>query len=429
MTEDRRTLVHLVRSGKSVAEAAKQLGHSRAWGYKWHGRYQARQDWQVLEDCSRRPRHSPRRLAEEIREYIRPARSELEAEAQDKEGLGYIGAAAIGGRLQEQGVEPLPSLSSIERVLRQAGMTRVRKQAEEEVAYPHLQPDKAHQLIQADILPRFLTGGAATACFNAIEAVSKYASGRQYGRRTAANARDFLWHVWQEQGLPTCQQVDNEDCFSGGHTHPYVLGQVIRLALYCGVQLVFSPVYRPQSNGCVERFHQDYAAFVWQKDRLSDLSAVRQRSALFFAQYRQSRHRAALHGRSPAQAHAAAPARRLPADLKLPDKFPLTEGQVHFMRAVDQSHQVKVLNVLGDVPKAQVRQGVWGTICFTTSSATLSVFDAAPDQPKRTCLAKHPFPLKEKVMPLSSTTRTNTARPSWLASLFAALRLRPSTMS
>ncbi len=209
MTEDRRTLVHLVRSGKSIAQAAKQLGRSRAWGYKWHGRYQARQDWQALEDCSRRPRHSPRRLAEEIRKRIRQVRSELGAEAQDKDGLGYIGAAAIRGRLQEQSVEPLPSLSSIERVLRQAG-TRVRKQAEEEVVYPPLQPDKAHPLIQADILPRFLTGGAETACFNAMDVVSKYAGGRQDGRRTAANACDFLWRVWQEQGFPTYQQVDKE---------------------------------------------------------------------------------------------------------------------------------------------------------------------------------------------------------------------------
>jgi len=32
------------------------------------------------------------------------------------------------------------------------------------------------------------------------------------------------------EGLGKNPQVDNEGCFSGGHTHPYVLGKVVRLA-------------------------------------------------------------------------------------------------------------------------------------------------------------------------------------------------------
>jgi transposase InsO family protein len=53
-------------------------------------------------------------------------------------------------------------------------------------------------------------------------------------------------------------QIDNESCFSGGFTHPGVLGKVLRLGLYVGTELVFSPFRHPESNGYVERFHQDY---------------------------------------------------------------------------------------------------------------------------------------------------------------------------
>ena len=431
--ELRRTLVHLVRSGEKIAKAAEDVGRSRAWGYRWWKRYAERQDWQALESRSRRPHYSPRQLSAETYRLIRQARSELEAEAQDSQRLGYIGASAVRERLQEYGVEAVPSVSSIERELRRAGMTRPRtQQAVPDIHYPRLQPSRPHQLIQADILPRCLSGGAETACFNAVDVVSRYASGRQYAQRTAANACDFLWQVWQEQGLPEYQQVDNEDCFSGGHTHPNVLGRVIRLALYCGVQLVFSPFYHPASNGYVERFHQEYARFVWRKDYLPDLAAVRQRSALFFTLYRQSRHHAELQGQSPASLHAAASARRtLPPDLRLPNKLPLTAGQVHFMRAVDANRQVKVLDSLWDVPTAQPGQGVWVTLHLSPCSAVLSVFDDAPGAPQRTCLAKHPFPLKEEVQPLQPAFRTPApaARFSWLDWLLKPWRLKPSTMS
>lgn len=191
--EKRCTLVHLIRSGKSVKEAAGAVERSPAWGYKWWKRYRATGTWCVLESQSRRPKRSPRRLSEEVRQQIRQARSELEAAVQYKERFGYFGAQAVRVRLQESGLQALPSVSSIERELRRAGMTHPRQKAPvAQVVYPHLRPARPHELIQADILPRFLSGGAETACFNAIDVVSRYASGRQYEKRTAANAVDFL---------------------------------------------------------------------------------------------------------------------------------------------------------------------------------------------------------------------------------------------
>lgn len=431
--EKRKTLVHLIRSGQNVAEAAREVGRSRSWGNKWWGRFCAKRDWEALRDRPRTPKRQPRKLADQVRQAIRRARSELEAEAQEKDDLGYIGAPAIVARLREWQVQPLPSISSIERELRRAGMVKPRqKSASVEIHYPHLQPSRPHQLNQADILPRYLSGGTAIACFNAIDVVSRYPSGRQYASRTAQNACEFLWSVWQEQGLPDYQQVDNESCFSGGFTHAGALGKVIRLALLVGTQLVFSPVYHPESNGYVERFHQDYARFVWKKEFLSDLPAVRQRSALFYRNYRASRHHSQLQGHSPSETHLSHSARTIPPGFHLPERLPLTAGQVHFMRAVDEHRRVKVLNMEWEVPNAQPHQGVWVTLNLAPSGATLSVFDAAPDAPKRTCLAKHPFPLKEEVVPLAKEFQPTPQLPAWFDLLRRALgygRYRLSTMS
>jgi hypothetical protein len=168
-----------------------------------------------------------------------------------------------------------------------------------------------------------------------------------------------------------------------------------------GAQLVFSPFYHPESNGFVERFHQDYAKFVWNKVLLPDLPAVRQRSTLFFQNYRQSRHHSSLHGSSPTECHLSQPMRPFPDAFSFPTHLPLTCGQIHFIRATNAQLGIQVLNIDWEVPLAQPLQGVWVTINFAlTSPATLSIFDAAPDLTSRKVLAQYPFPLKETIVPL-----------------------------
>jgi hypothetical protein len=304
----------------------------------------------------------------------------------------------------------LPSITSIERELRAAGMVQgQRAHAAPQVAYPHLHPSKPLQLIQVDIVPHYLRGGACVACFNAIDVVSRYPTGQQLLTKRAADACTFLLHVWQAVGIPTFTQVDNESCFSGGFTHPGVLGQVVRLALLVGTQLVFSPIRHPQSNGTVERFHQDYSKHVWAKLDLPDLQAVQQHSPAFFAAYRQSAHHTALHGRSPADIHSGAQGRTLPKAFRLPERLPLSEGQVHFLRCVTAEQQVLILNLAWDVPRAEPGEGVWATLEFKRQGAKLRVYDADPDTPKRRCLVEHPFPLREKVQPLAGAFHREAA--------------------
>lgn len=134
------------------------------------------------------------------------------------------------------------------------------------------------------------------------------------------------------------------------------------MALLIGTQLVFSPFYHPEINGWVERFHQGYAKFVWKKAILPDLSAVRQRSALFFQNYRQSRHLSSLLGASPAERHLAQPPLPFPDDFTLPSQLPLTCGKIHFIRAVNAKLHIQILNLGWEIPLAQPLQGVWATI-------------------------------------------------------------------
>lgn len=436
---ERRMAIHLLRSGVSPTGVAQQLHRSLAWVYKWRHRFGAEQRWDSLNDLSRAPKTHPNQLSMPERQAIIRARSELEAEAAQSGHLNYIGARAVQNRLQQQGVRRLPSSSSIERTLAAAGLTRRQQPAPPPVVYPRLHPVHPLQLIQADIVPHFLPGGACVACFNAIDVASRYPTGRQYPTKRACDAASFLIHVWHEIGIPQYTQVDNEACFSGGFTHPAVLGKVVRLALLIGTELVFSPFRHPESNASIERFHQDYNDHVWHKVQLSHLDHVHQHSTTFFQLYHHSGHHSALNGQSPTHVHHAYPGRRLPETFTLPGALPLTVGRVHFMRRVSQPRKVSILNMDWDVPHAEPDQGVWATLEITLTGASLKVYDAAPDATKQTCLARHPFPLAEPVHPLQpafrpltplSKTRLGRLANSFHASLASSRVLRSlSTMS
>lgn len=399
LVSERERAIHLLRGGYRVSEVANAIGRSVAWVRKWRRRHQV-ESWAGLSSRSRAPRTCPQRVPDEIRRAVCRVRSELEAAAHDSDQLHYIGAGAIQARLASQGIQP-PSTASIERILRRAGMTAARQPTRQAVFYPHLRPTRPHQLCQIDIVPCFIAGRpSSVACYNAIDVVSRYPTGKPYAQRRAEDSLDFAVHVWQTLGIPTYTQMDNEGCFSGGHTHPGVLGRVLRLGLYVGTQIVFSPLRHPESNGTVERFHQDYLEHVWRTCRFTALEQVAPQSQRFMAAYRQRRDHTALAGRSPAECHFHSPPRLLAADFQLPARLPLTQGRVHFIRLVSPHRTISLLNLDWYVPRAQPRQGVWATLSFTRRGAALHVYDAAPDAQRRTRLACFPFPVHEPILAL-----------------------------
>jgi len=397
LIEERKSAIHLLRAGQSVQAVAAELGRSSRWVRKWRKRYQT-EGWDGLKDRSRRPHQITRQTTVANQQAIRETRSELEAEAAEGKGLKYIGGQAIRTRLKEKGIQPLPSIATIERIIRAAGMTRpYQRPKEPEICYPHLKIENPKTLIQVDIVPHYLKGGERVACFNAIDVSSRYPAGEAYARRRSKEAEDFLIRVWQELGASKYTQVDNESCFSGGFTHPYVLGKVVRLALQAGTELIFSPVRHPQSNGFVERFHQDYDKHVWEDTYLSSITEVQTQGQHFFALYRKRPH-SRLNEQTPETVHQ--PLSRLPFNLKpAAKKRPLYAGHIHFIRKVLADNTISVLNVNWSVPDAKPDQGVWATLALAPSGAKLIVFDAAPDVPTRKRLAIHHFKLSEPVLP------------------------------
>lgn len=421
----RHSLIHLLRSGRTPEEAATELGYCLSWAYKWRGRFEEA-GWEGLKSQSRVPHHQPRRTSEKTKRKILEIRAELEEAAKKPNALSYIGAGAIRGQMVERCLKTIPSLSSIEKVLHEAGATQPRRTQAQPIAYPHIRVEHPHQLTQMDNVPHYLSGGMLVNCFNAIDVVSRYPDGQQYERKSTDEVLDFCLKTFRTLGISEYTQMDNESSFNGGRTHPYVIGRVPRLMLLVGTELIYSPYHHPKSNAFVERFHQDYSRNVWDKVRMQNLPHVRQTSTRFFGRYRLSRHHSELDGQSPACLHLANPPHFLSADFVLPKPLPITEGKIHFMRAVSKDQTIPIFNVNWSTGLAQPGQGVWATLFITLQGARLCIYDQAPDITRRQCFANHPFPLSEPVWPLSQPFQKPAT--NWLQHLFIR-SAKYSTMS
>ena len=121
--------------------------------------------------------------------------------------------------------------------------------------------------------------------------------------------------------------------------------------------------------------------------------------------------------------------RRLPANFNIPAQLPVTEGKVHFMRAVEKDGNIPLANLKWHAGLMQPGQGVWATLHLRLNGAKVCIYDTAPDALKRHCLAVHPFPLKEPVVTLKPEFRPGFAKTGWLQSLFSLFRAPVRTES
>lgn len=121
--QERKLAIFQLKKGKKMEEVAENMNRSLFWVSKWNKGYQD-EGWTGLEERSRAPKQHGKQLPMGIREAICDTRLELEVEAALGIGLKYIGSQAIKTRLKANGIKPVPSISSIERTLRETGLVR-----------------------------------------------------------------------------------------------------------------------------------------------------------------------------------------------------------------------------------------------------------------------------------------------------------------
>jgi transposase InsO family protein len=150
-----------LRTGRPVAELAAAHGVSRSWLYKLLARY-GRQGPAGLAPRSRRPHHSPTRIADRYEDQIVAIRKELLAAGFD------AGAQTIRVHMA-RGQQPVPSVSTIWRVLKARGFVTPQPHKRPKSSWVRFAAELPNQCWQADVTHVQAAPGLAFEVLNIID--------------------------------------------------------------------------------------------------------------------------------------------------------------------------------------------------------------------------------------------------------------------
>lgn len=400
----RRTAFKLFAKGKSVAQVLKRLPRSRTWGYKWKQRFEA-EHWEAWDSRSKAPRTSAHQYEDSTVKLVLRLRQHLQRSA-----VGLICARAIRREvLRRRLLRRVPSLPTINRWLKQAGLMRPGSAPAPQPYYPQPHLPEEVVLHACDWTARYLAGGEKPYVMHTID-VSTHALGQTISTdKTTEALCHHILEAFTELGLPDLVQIDNDGAFTGLGKRRRGGGCFVRLLLSLGVEPIFLPPGEPKRNGLVEGIHQLWARSFFDKNHFASVAHLKRKSHQFltwYDQYEPPR----LGGVSVAAARRGVPRRRLTQRERhaIPDELPLTAGRLHFIRRVDERGQIRLLNESWKVSKRLVGEYVWATVDLKEQS--LKIAYRKSERATAKLVKQFAYPIAEPVKRLSPQYKRRARR-------------------
>jgi len=307
-----------------VSAFCVEQGISRKTFYKWRRRFLER-GVEGLQECSRRPVRSPNATAVQVEDEIVRWRKQLREDGLD------AGPETIRLMLLTDGVAA-PSRATVARILVRWGLVVPAPRKRPRSSLHRFVYARPNECWQSDWTGWWLADGRPVAIAGTLDDHSRTLVG--LGAAVGDGTGELVWSVMvaaiAAYGVPQRSLTDNGMCYSmarRGLTSAAFEANLRAL----GCQPITSSPYHPQTCGKIERFWQTLkkwlAAFEAKHGAAAELADLNHRLALFAAHYNTRRPHRALHGRTPQEAFAAAPAAR-PADRPLPEPLTMHTGTI-----------------------------------------------------------------------------------------------------
>jgi putative transposase len=353
----RKTAVEQYLAGESVSAICTSLGRSRSWVFKWmHRHKQGGENW--FTDRSRRPHGHPRSIPSDVEMMVLMTRQQL-----DGQGL-FCGAQAILWELEDQDTRPLPSESTVNRILRKHGAVkrRSRRYQPKGKKYPAFPANRPNDVHEYDFVgPCYLTGGLRFYNLNALDVAT-----RRCGLETMISKKDVyrsVHNVWKRLGLPRYAQFDNAMEFYGSPAYPRGMGQVIRLCLHYGVEPVFIPLREPWRNGAVEKFNDHWESKFYRRVTITAEEDLYSENSRFEKRHNSRWRYSPLGGKTPMQSLETSRRKMDFPDPLRSGNLPKPEsGQYHLMRFIRSDGLLDVFGEKFPMPTKAVYEYVRATI-------------------------------------------------------------------
>ena len=390
----RRQAVRLYQRGTPVKVIAGRIKRSVSWVYKWIA-YQAQHLWTRFRSGSRAPHHHPNRMPPVVARRVLHLRRYLVRHRSPQTRFAGVGARTIQREYRTRYGSP-PSLSTIQRILHRYHCTQppdVRKRYR-----PHPAAEYPNAVQATDIITRWITGGAVVQAFHTVDVYSNDVASTIHANKADDDACHHLLETWKTLGIPDLAQFDNESAFSGGR-YARKISQVVRLCLYFGIPVLFTPIDEASYNWPAETFNALWATQFWKRHHFSRRRDVPRVQRSFLNWYRTD-YVAPRQSDTPARLRRGHRIRRLPAQwaTQIPDRLPICAGHIHAVRRVDDTGTVRFLNEPIRIGTRYAGRYVWLTL--DTRRQRLTVWYQRSAEADWRQLKVRDYPLDEPVQPV-----------------------------
>ena len=298
MSKHRVAVLKVVSKQLSVTAAAAMYGLSRQHLQRLLKRYREG-GLDALEPRSRRPRTSPGRTTEAVRERIVALRTELTARGLD------AGPLTIAWHLGREDLA-VPSDSTIRRVLHAAGLVVPAPRKRPRSSWLRFEAAAPNELWQSDFTHWRLADGTEVEILDWLDDHSRYLLACTALRRVSGDdvVATFV-ATGDAHGWPAATLTDNAAVytsrFTGGRNgFEYLLA-------YLGIRQRNGAPGHPQTQGKVERFHQTLKRWLEHQPAAADLVALQTQLDAFRLDYNERRPHRATGRIPPVEAYRATP--------------------------------------------------------------------------------------------------------------------------
>lgn len=402
----RRKAIRFWLQGASTREIQQRVPRSLGWIHKWQQRYTAA-GWSGLQSQSHRP-HQTIGYADSVCQVVLRVRRQ-----QSKRKVGrLIGSRAIQREIRRGHLLPkgqIPSCSTIQRILRAAHqITRV--SAERTRYHPHPRPT-ADYIIQAmDWTARFLEGGEKVDAFHTLDLAIHDLFQTISTNKQSITAETHALNTWEKQGLPHALLIDNDAAWRGSLKATRYLSHFMRLALWLGIELIFIPVAEPEYNGALERINGLWNQQFWNLRHFESWAQVARTSPQFVEWYRTRYEPPNLNEHTPAEMRQQVNHTRLTHRQRqsIPERLPLTEGRIHFIRCVDEHGNIEMLHETWHIDKRLAGEYIWATVSL--HEHCLRIYHRQSQSEPVRLRKVLSYALDEPVVPLQAEFKRNERR-------------------
>jgi transposase InsO family protein len=296
MSKHQVAVLKVVSAQLSVTAAAAQCGISRGHLHRLLRRYREG-GLEAVEPRSRRPHASPQRTSVAVRDRIIELRTDLVARGLD------AGPATIGWHLERAGL-PVPSTSTIRRVLHAAGLVTPEPHKRPRSSWIRFEAAAPNEVWQSDFTHWRLADGSEVEVCSWLDDHSRYLLAcTAFGRVSGDDVVATFTAAGDTHGWPAATLTDNgavyTSRFTGGrNSFEYLLA-------WLGIRQKNGAPGHPQTQGKIERFHQTLKRWLGQRPAVNSLVELQAQLDAFRLAYNEQRPHRAVGRATPGEAYRA----------------------------------------------------------------------------------------------------------------------------